>query len=154
MNDYNGQFLTLLNNLLQLFFKPIFWVFVAVISVPAYLIFLINAGALFVLLFIMATTIARNGSLGALVGWFLITFTVFLFYNFPEIGCFIEILLQAASPKSQHIHTIQQIHDHIPKTFSGKLFMSSVHGYVGLLFGAVFACLGKKLFSAREIAFD
>lgn len=149
MNKYDQQFISIFPDIILLLMKSISWKFIAISSLFTYIFFIINDGILYTLFFIIITLISKNLSFGVLIGWFTVSFLVFLFFTYPEYGHFTETYLQSLSRNSNE--TVEKIHNRIPDLFSKKIFLSFLYGYYGALFGAFFGWIGSKIFKLRII---
>ena len=135
---------------LQLFGSRSFWLYFLMTIVPTALVFKIGSGMLFILYFSVVCIFFRSAKLACLIGWLIAAQTIFLFYSFPEVGHFIEILLRAPAHSSGIIPSSEHVLKGIPSTFSNKLFfclvMSIRLGVVGLGLGM----LSRKIFGYRS----
>ena len=130
-HDIEAEFLGQLAATIKLLFSREFW-WLALLSVlPTLLLFFVGSGLLFVVYFCALCLWARSCKLGGLIGLFVVTQTIYLYYFFPEAGHFIEWMLRAPARVSGVAPTSEQVLAAVPTDFSNRLFWSLIFGLRG-----------------------
>jgi hypothetical protein len=153
MTRYDEEFLGHLKDTANLFCSVLPWKWYAVLFVPVCIAYFIGSGFLFALLFVLGCFICRSAKLGGLVGWFIVSVTVFLFFFFPEQGHFIDSVLRmpARGALRSEIMSSADVMSRIPKTFSRRLFAALISGlWVGGTIGLGVGMVGKKIFGKNS----
>ena len=149
-HEIEAEFLGHLAATMKLMFSPEFWRLAALSVVPTLLWFFVGSGYLFVVYFCALCLWARSCRLGGLIGWFVATQTIYLYYSFPESGHFIEWLLRAPARVSSAVPTSEQVLATVPTDMSSRVFWSLVFGLRGGgLVGLGLGMLGRKLWGSR-----
>ena len=148
--DVNAEFLGHLAATIKLLFSREFWWLATLSIVPTLLLFLAGSGYLFVVYLCALCLWARSCRLGGLIGWLVVTQTIYLYYSFPESGHFIEWLLRAPARVSSVVPTSEQVLATVPTDVSSRVFWSLIFGLRGGgLVGLGLGLLGRKLWGSR-----
>ena len=146
MPDYNQQFFDHLSAIFQLLTDKVFYKFALILFLPTYLIYTLNNGYLFVIYFSVCCVFMRHAKLGGVIGFFIVTLTIFFYYISPELGHFIENIIRAPARANSTIITSLQVFNHVPETTPSKILWSLFYGIrVGLLVGLGLGFVGKKI---------
>ncbi|MFQ6370448.1 hypothetical protein [Shewanella sp. YIC-542] len=146
MSKYDEEVLEHLGDTAKLLFEPFLLKYFLLLALPTLVFYKIGSGVLFVLFLLGICLWARSGKLGGLLGWFVVSLTIFSFYCQPEMNHFIEYLLRAPARVSSNDISSLQVHNAIPESLSSKLFWSLVFGLRGgFIIGVGIGLLGRKI---------
>lgn len=122
------------------------WRLCLLITLPVVALFHIGSGLLFVCMLCGVGLYARSARLAGLLGWYMVTLTLLLYYSVPEAGHFIELLLRAPARNSSPAISTQDVLSAIPETWNNRLFWALVFGLRGgFIIGLGLGMLGRML---------
>lgn len=150
VNKYDQQFIKHLIGTFKLIFKPLLWKYYLLLTGPILIIFSIGNGFVFVIFLIACCLWGRNAKLGSLLGWFVVSVTIFIFTISPEPDHFIESLLRAAPRGSSIRISPEMLRNIIPDTIPWKIIWSLLFGVpLGMVLGTFIGLLGKAVFGCH-----
>ncbi|SIQ09975.1 hypothetical protein [Marinobacterium stanieri] len=145
-DDINVEFIDHLIDTFKMLALPYYWKLSVILTIPTILVFHTNSGFLFIILMVGSCLYARSARLGGLIGWYLVTLTLLLYYSAPEAGHFIELLLRAPARNSSPSISSQDVLSAIPETWDYRLFWALVFGLRGgFIIGLGPGMLGRML---------
>ncbi|MCG9714843.1 hypothetical protein L1D29_18735 [Shewanella insulae] len=143
MKNYNEELIDHLYDTLKVLCETKTIFILLSLLLPTILIFHINSLFIFTTYFITSCMFSKSAKLGGLIGVYIVWLTLILYYNSPEPGHYIELILRG-SPRgnsvTEHIKNSKEIIDTIPKGFQAKLLVSFFQGvfyggFIGLGLG-------------------
>lgn len=145
LSKYNDEFLEHMADTVQLIFNPLFLKRCLLLLPATVILYKVGSGVLFIIFLTAVCILARSAKLGGLFGWFIVSVSVFIYYNDPVSGHYIEYLLRAPARGGSNQITSIQVQENIPTLFSSKLFWSLVFGVRGgFVPGAGLGLIGRK----------
>ncbi|QBJ63698.1 hypothetical protein B1F84_12050 [Pseudoalteromonas sp. DL-6] len=152
MKNYNEELIDHLYDTLKVLFETKTIFILLLLSLPTLLVFNINSLFIFIIYLMTVCILSKSARLGGILGIYIVWLTLILYYNAPEPGHYIEVILRG-SPRgnsvTNHIKSSKEIIDTIPKGLQAKLFVSFFHslfygGFIGLGLGMVGRTLKKQ----------
>lgn len=145
-HDVNVEFIDHLIDTFKMLAQPYYWKLCLILTLPVVIVFHADSGFLFVILLVGSCLYARSARLGGLLGWYLVTLTLLLYYSAPEAGHFIELLLRAPARNSSPSISSQDVLAAIPEAWGSRLFWALVFGLRGgFIIGLGPGMLGRML---------
>ena len=149
MTRYDEAFLDELATLMRLATGRYFWLSALLTLIPTALLFKVDSGVLFLLYFAVVCMLTRSVRMGGLIVCFIAAQSVFMYYNLPQAGHFIEILLRAPGHSAGTVPSSEKVLSSVPASLSGQLFFALVFGIRAGIVGLGLGFLGRKLLPAR-----
>jgi hypothetical protein len=146
MTRYDEEFLAHLKDTIGLFGTAVLWKWYAALVMPVCLAYFFANGYFFIALFVLGCFFCRSAKLGGLVGWFIVSAMILLFFSFPEQGHYIDAVLRVPrrGALASEIISSAELMSRTPKTFSGRLFAALVYGlWAGGTVGLGIGMLGR-----------
>ena len=131
---------------IKLMSEAFLWKYYIFLIIPILIIYEINNGIIFVVFFIVCCLFGRSAKLGGLLGWFVVSLTIFVFFISPEPGHFIEYLLRATARVYSNPISSDHVNNAIPVAVSSKVLWSLVFGLRGgMITGLGVGMLGRMV---------
>lgn len=133
-------------NTFRLLGEAYLWRMCLLATLPVVILFHVNSGLLFAIMLCSVGLYARSARLAGLLGWYMVTLTLLLYYSAPEAGHFIELLLRAPASSTSPAISTQDVLNAIPETWNSRLFWALVFGLRGgFIIGLGLGMLGRML---------